>query len=59
MMLPSLAIGMKFPDSPLGLGLKYHEPPPILPSIVMKLSINKNLLRHLTIDVLIKYKFIT
>ena len=46
-------MGMKFPDPPLGLGLKYHGPPPILPSIVMKMIV------QLSINGLIKYKFIT
>ena len=40
MMWPSLAKGMKIPDPPLGLGLKYHDPPPILPSIGKKIPAN-------------------
>ena len=34
-----LAMGMKFPDPPFWLGLKCHDPPAILPSIVTKMIV--------------------
>ena len=52
---------VKCANPPLGLGLKYYVPRSILPLIAMKMIVQLSkqiLLRHLTIDVLIKYKFI-
>ena len=52
---------VKCANPPLRLGLKYYVPRSILPSIAMKMIVQLSkqiLLRHLTIDVLIKYKFI-
>ena len=43
MMWLSLAMEMKLPSPPLRLGLKYHDPPSLLPLIVTKMIVQKSI----------------